>query len=48
MAALSLNALIKSLSVDTLELNVYVASNADPLDVVRFGADTGAMVDAQR
>ena len=48
MAALKFWSLLKSLSVDTLEQHVYVASISDPLDVVRLGAGTGAIVDAQR
>ena len=48
MAALLFNPLIKSLSVDALEQYVYAARFSSPLDVVRFGADTGALVDAQR
>ena len=48
IAALSLNPIVKSLSVDTLELYVYVASYFNPLNVVRLGAETGAIVDAQR
>ena len=47
MAALLFNPLIKSLSVDALEQYVYAARFSSPLDVVRFGADTGAIVDAQ-
>ena len=48
MAALSFSPIMKSLSVDTLEQHVYVASRVNPLDVVRLGAGTGAIVDAQR
>ena len=48
MAALSFQAILKSLSVSTSEQYVYVASNANPLDVVRFGAAAGAIVDVQR
>ena len=48
MAAFYLKPILKSLSVDTLEQYVYVASNANPLDVVRLGAGTGTIVDAQR
>ena len=48
MAALSFWPILKSLSVDTLEQHVYVASWTNPLDVVRFGAGTGSIVDAQR
>ena len=48
IAALSLPSIMKSLSVDTLEQYVYVASHTNPLDVVRLGAGTGAIVDAQR
>ena len=48
MAALSFNPIMKSLSVGTSEQHVYVARNNNPLDVVRLGAGTGAIVDAQR
>ena len=48
MAVLALNPLVKSLSVDALEQYVYAARYASPLDVVRFVADTGVIVDAQR
>ena len=48
MSALSLWPIIKSLSVDTLEQHVYVASSNNPLDVVRLGTGTGSIVDAQR
>ena len=48
MAVLSFFPIMKSLSVDTLEQYVYVASWTNPLDVTRLGADTGAIVDAQR
>ena len=48
VAALSLDPIIKSLSIDTLEQYVYVGSRTNPLDVVRLGAGTGAIVDAQR
>ena len=47
MAALSLQPSMKSLSVDALEQHVYVEISANPLNVVRFGAETGAIVDAQ-
>ena len=47
MAAFSFVAILKSLSVSTLEQTVYVASNTNPLNVVRLRADTGAIVDAQ-
>ena len=48
MAALSFSPIMKSLSVDTLEQYVYVAGLASILDVVRLGAVSGAIVDAQR
>ena len=48
MAALSFWSIVKSLSVNTLEQHVYVASSSNPLDVVRLGAGTGVIVDAQR
>ena len=48
MAAISFQPVVKSLSVDALEQYVYVATSSNPLDVVRFGAGTGAIVDAQR
>ena len=48
VAALSLYPVKKSLSVDTLEQYVYVASFTNPMDVTRLGAGTGAIVDAQR
>ena len=48
MSAVSFQPILKSLSVDTLEQNVYVAGYANPLDVVRFGAGAGSIVDAQR
>ena len=48
MAALSLNPLLKSLPIDALEQYFYVASKTNPLDVVRLGAGTGSIVDAQR
>ena len=48
MASFSFPPIIKSLSIDTSEQHVYVASNANPLDVLRLGTDTGAIVDAQR
>ena len=48
IAALSFNPIMKILSVDTLEQHVYVASRTSTLDVVRLGAGTGAIVDAQR
>ena len=47
MAALSLFPILKSLSVDALEQNVYVAGYTNPLNVVRLGAGTGSIVDAQ-
>ena len=47
IAALSLNPIVKSFSVDTLEQHVYVASYNNPLDVVRLGAGAGSIVDAQ-
>ena len=47
MAALSFNPIINSLSVDVLEQHAYVGSYKNPLDVVRLGAGTGAIVDAQ-
>ena len=47
MAALLINPIVKSLTVDTLEQYVYVASRTNPLDVVRLGAGTGSIVDAQ-
>ena len=47
MAALSFNPLVKSLTVDALEQYVYVARFSSALDVVRFGAGSGAIVDAQ-
>ena len=47
MAVLSLIPIVKSLSVDTLEQNVYAARLSNPLDVVRLGASTGSIVDAQ-
>ena len=47
MAALSFYPTVKSLTVDTSEQYVYVAKYSNPLDVVRLGADTGAIVDAQ-
>ena len=47
IAALSFQQIIKSLSVDTLEQYVYVASRTSSLDVVRLGAGTGSIVDAQ-
>ena len=48
MAALLFQPIIKSLSIDTNEQYVYVAGATNPLDVVRLGAGTGAIVDAQR
>ena len=48
MAALSFLPILKSFSVDALEQYVYVAFYNNPLDVVRLGADTGSIVDAQR
>ena len=48
MTALSLEPILKSLSVDTLEQHVYVAKRTNPLDVVKLGASTGSIVDAQR
>ena len=48
MAALSFGPIMKSLSVDALEQHVYVASSTNPLNVVRFGAGTGSILDAQR
>ena len=48
MSALSSYATMEGLSVDSLEQHVYVARKTNPLDVVRLGADTGAIVDAQR
>ena len=48
MAALSPQPIVKSLSVDTLEQHVYVASKTNPLDVVRLGTGTGSIVDSQR
>ena len=47
MAALSFPPIVQSLSVDSSEQYVYVASITNPLDVVRLGAGTGAIVDAQ-
>ena len=47
MAALSFEPIKKSLFVDTLEQYVYVASWNNPLEVVRLGAGTGTIVDAQ-
>ena len=48
MAALSFKPILKSLSVDSSEQHTYVASWTNPLDVMRLGAGTGAIVDAQR
>ena len=48
MAALLFQPIMKSLSVDTQEQIVYVSGWTSLLDVVRLGADTGAIVDAQR
>ena len=49
MAALSFQPPVKGLSVDTLEQHVYVAAySTNPLDIVRLGTGTGAIVDAQR
>ena len=48
MAAYSFQPTVKSLTIDTLEQHVYVAGWTNPLDVVRLGADTGSIVDAQR
>ena len=48
MASLLFWSLEKSLSVDTLEQIVYVGGATNPLDVVRLGTGTGAIVDAQR
>ena len=48
MTALSFQPIMKSLSVDALEQHVYAAGFTIPLDVVRLGAGTGSIVDAQR
>ena len=47
MAALSFNPIQKSLAVDALELYAYVSYANNPLIVVRLGASTGSIVDAQ-
>ena len=47
MAVLSITPTHKSLAVDTLELYVYVSYANNPLIVVRLGASTGSIVDAQ-
>ena len=47
MAAISLNPIEKSLTVDILEQYVYVASYTSQLDVVRLLSTTGAIIDAQ-
>ena len=48
MAALSFRPIVKGLSIDTLEQYVYVGSYTNPLNVIRLGAGTGSIVDAQR
>ena len=48
MAALSFQPTAKTLLVDTLEQHAYVWSYKNPLDVVRLGTGTGAIVDTQR
>ena len=48
MASFSFPPILKSLSVDTSEQHVYVGNNNNPLDLVRLGTGTGAIVDAQR
>ena len=47
MSAPSIYPTMKSLSIDTLEQYVYAAIYSSPLEVVRFGAGTGAIVDAK-
>ena len=47
MAALSLRLIKKSLAVDALELYAFVSYYYNPLIVVRLGATTGSIVDAQ-
>ena len=47
MAAVSFTPLMKSLAVDATETNVYIASSANPINVWRFLASSGSIVDTQ-
>ena len=46
MTALNLSPVMKSLSVDTNEQYVYIASWSSPIDIVRMNAATGVIVDS--
>ena len=48
MAVVSFWPIQKSLTVDPSENYAYIASNTNPLDIVRFGSSTGSIVDSQR
>ena len=47
MTAVSFTPISQGLSVDATETNVYIASNANPLNVWRLLASSGSVVDAQ-
>ena len=48
MAALSFSPIIKSLTVDSSEQYVYVASYTNPIDVIKLDSSTGSIVDQRR
>ena len=39
----SIKAILKSLSIDQSETNVYIGDNANPLCVIKLSANTGAI-----
>ena len=44
----SFNPIMKSITTDGVEENVYIGAMKNPLDVLSMSATTGAIVDAQR
>ena len=47
LTSFALNPTVKCLSVDPLEQNVYIASNANPTTVMRLSANNGTIVSQQ-
>ena len=47
-AAFSSDIIMKGLAVDSIEMYAYVGWYANPLDVIRLSATSGALIDAQR
>ena len=46
MTGLSMSLLFKSLSVDKLEQNVYLANNVSPIQVIQLSSVSGSITSA--